>query len=503
MRWAACALVLAGCQRCAPEAPKALILGTTTEPKTLDPAFADTSGAQEIVRLLFRDLTEFDDSWEVQPSLAAALPRVETSSVGLIARWTLRPKLRWADGAPLTSKDVEFGFEVERDPRLATVSHSTALRVQKLAATDSESFEVQWIGSSPDYAAPRVHAILPAHFYPQGREPGFLGMGRLPLASGPYQLGAWRPGEMLELKANPFWQPAPAIDRIVFRFFPSDETFHAALAIGGIDALGEASGLDLEHAAALEDLPRHQVFYRDGGGLVLLLPRCDQPPFDSYEIRSALSGAIDRSVLARLAYGGKAKPATGIFAPRHRAHRDRPIPSQRALPQAEVVLQFTSGSRPAERIAAYLADRLGPLGLKLHLEGLPFSVLNQRLAERTQAPLVVYALRTRPDWDGRALVGQNGRLNFGGCTDPTIDALLTQAAQEPDPARWAQNLADLDQRVADTLPVIPLVFKQEASVAPRDLEGWRPTGTTAPVTWNAETWRRSAQGPLPDAASAP
>ena len=46
----------------------------------------------------------------------------------------------------------------------------------------------------------------------------------------------------------------------------------------------------------------------------------------------------------------------------------------------------------------------------------------------------------------------------------------------------------VDRRVRETLPLVPLAFRQAVSVRPKRLSGWRPTGTTTPVTWNAEEW---------------
>jgi ABC-type transport system substrate-binding protein len=82
-----------------------------------------------------------------------------------------------------------------------------------------------------------------------------------------------------------------------------------------------------------------------------------------------------------------------------------------------------------------------------------------------------------------------GRQNYGQYSDPETDRLLDLARHSSDPKRWADSLAKVEARYRETLPSIPLLFRNAVSVRPRDLEGWAPPGTITPVTWCAELWR--------------
>ena len=73
------------------------------------------------------------------------------------------------------------------------------------------------------------------------------------------------------------------------------------------------------------------------------------------------------------------------------------------------------------------------------------------------------------------------------CTDRPDLALLL-------PLRRRDALFEVERRYAQNLPSIPLLFRQAVSVRPRALEGWTPTGTSTPVTWNAERWRWASTG---------
>jgi peptide/nickel transport system substrate-binding protein len=518
------ALALFSCDRsgCAGKAKseeRILVLGTLSEPDTLDPIFSETAGAQEIVRLLFRDLTTYDDQWRVEPSLAESLAPATTSTRGeMIVRWRLREGLHWSDGRALTAADVAFAHTIEIDPTLEVRSREHAERVARIEVHSDRDFSVIWKGEGLDYAAPQVHPILPRHAYPKPAESPrpFVGFGRTPISSGPYRLRRWIPGQRIELEPNPNWSgKKPELELLVWRFFKTEDSFEPELASGGIDALGEGSGLSVERAKSMaERLEKtHVLHLTDSGTWLHLDARLDHPITRELEVRKAIHLAIDRRALAKLVYDGAAEPAGGCFPSRHPAHSKITAPDQdlehaaRILESAGWVksadgirtkngtrlrlgLALASGSEASSRAAAYLESELEKLGFEIDLETMPIAVLFERMRKKEHAPLDLYAWRLRPDWDLVSVLKTGGAQNYTGLSDPEIDRLLEEALRSKDPVRWAERLSRVEARFQELLPSIPLLFRSSASLRPKWLEGWRPTGTTTPVTWNAESWGR-------------
>jgi peptide/nickel transport system substrate-binding protein len=493
------------CGSCRVEPPKTrpLILGTIEEPDTLDPLFTEVAGAQEVVRLLFRDLTAFDEHWQLVPQLAEALPRTETSTSGkLRVYWKLQPGLTWSNGQVLTTEDVLAGYRIAADPSLESIGKQSTDDIEKLMPTSPLEFWVEWKRPHPGYASTRVHPILPAKSYPDPKDstPPFRGFGRTPISNGPYRLKEWRAGEHLTLEPNPFWSgKKPEIEAIVFRFFKTEDAFEAELSTGGIDALGEASGLSLERAAGFEErlAKTHVVQYSDSGLFLHLGTRADHPLLGRPEIRRAISWAIDRAAMAKIVYGGRAEAANGCFPPRHAAHQKDLSPIKNDVEAAKklmngqtfaVQLQLASGSQASERAAAFVQAELKKIGIEVTLEAMPLRALFGKMRERTHAPLTLYAWRSSPDWDAYAMLHSTGAQNYGAYKDETLDRLLDRAKHEVDPQAWAAALGEVELRYGELLPSIPLLFRQAVSVRPRALGGWTPTGSGTPVTFNAENW---------------
>jgi peptide/nickel transport system substrate-binding protein len=142
-------------------------------------------------------------------------------------------------------------------------------------------------------------------------------------------------------------------------------------------------------------------------------------------------------------------------------------------------------------VAELIRDALGKVGLEVETIGVHFRVLSEQLRSRRQAPLALYLLRSTPIWDGRSIMHSSGAQNFSGLSDPEIDRALDLTETSADRAEWGRRALQVNLHFQEALPAIPLLFKEVSSVRPRWLDGWSPTGTRTPVTWNAERWRRS------------
>lgn len=486
-------------------AKETLVLGSLFEPRTLDPAFARSSGEQEVVRLLFRDLTTRDDHWRIRPDLAASLPTTRTATDGTMrAEWTLRPGYAWSDGKPITSKDVVFGHRIEADDRLAAANHEAAKKVRAIRPKGPHRFEVIWSHPFADYQTPRIHGVLPAHAYPTPDGPSFAGMVRAPISNGPFRLVEWVPGRHLITEKSDGWGGAkPGLDRIVFRFFGSEDALVAALEAGEIDAAGEASGIGPDAADVLKNAlaETHTVELRRSGAWLHLEVRLDDPALQDVRVRRAISRAIDRTALAKIVYGGYGVPAYGIFPEDHPGHLP-PRPDSRFDPEAArrliteagktgSALELMYAGSTAARAASYIASALGAIGLEVKTKGVHFRVLSEKLNRDEQSALALLLWRTTPDWDGRSVLHSSGSQNHSGFRDPEVDGWLDQAERSMGRDAWAERVRRINRRFMESLPLIPLVFRQTISVRPKDLEGWAPTGARSPVTWNAERWRKT------------
>ena len=69
-----------------------------------------------------------------------------------------------------------------------------------------------------------------------------------------------------------------------------------------------------------------------------------------------------------------------------------------------------------------------------------------------------------------------------------MDADITAAERELDPAKQKAIWADMQRIYADAIPVLPLFFRAEPHVTPTWLQGYVPTGQADASSTFAENW---------------
>ena len=121
---------------------------------------------------------------------------------------TLRPDARFADGTPLTAKDVAYTFNTAAQAG----GRADLSALDKATAVDDHTVTLQ-------LRFPRItfiNQLTTLGIVPHaGRENGYSeAYGRAPLGSGPYQLVEWQEDEQLIVARNPhFYGPRPAFER--------------------------------------------------------------------------------------------------------------------------------------------------------------------------------------------------------------------------------------------------------------------------------------------------
>ena len=211
------------------------------EPDNLVPYYTTMPGAFRITQFTLAGLAEWDNKGNYVPELAAEIPTAANggiSSDGLTITWQLRAGLKWSDGEPLTSADVLFTWQSVLDPKNAVLNAAGYDKISSIDTPDAitivlhfkELFPAwqQLFSQGPDNPG----AILPEHIL-QGK----TGLERDPfirwptVASGPWVISEWVPGDHLTLLPNPyFYAGRPKLDRILIKFVPDSRNRPGCLA---------------------------------------------------------------------------------------------------------------------------------------------------------------------------------------------------------------------------------------------------------------------------------
>ncbi|MCG8454742.1 MAG: ABC transporter substrate-binding protein [Holophagales bacterium] len=541
-----------------------LRLAATAEPRTLNPVTAVAGPSLAVLEHLHAGLVRFHPpSFRVRAELAERIEEVSDR----IIRFHLRRNIRFSDGEPFDADDVAFTFRAMLDPAMQSIQREHLL-------IDGEPIEVRKIDSHtveaelPTAIAAALElfdavAILPEHrlgpAYREGRLGEVWGVGTALeqiVGLGPFRLRSYLPGERLELERNPhYWkrdaadQPLPYLQSLIFSYVADDEAQVLRFAAGESHLI---QGIDTDSFARLRSRAEAPFEVHDlGPGLAYEFLFFNANPsaperrpelaekqvwFGDSDFRRALSLAIDRRAIARLAYGGLATPIGGAVTPaNHRWHDPAitpppfdPTRASELLSQAGFVRDgsggengggplrapsgnavsltlVTNSSNPQRtQAAAVIQEDLRKVGIEVKVVTLEFGALLERVYSSFDYDLCLLGLgRGALDPDAAAAVfrsdGDTHLWDLSG-REPTeawqqeLDSLFDAQRIELDPAERLRLYHRAQALVAENAPAVFLV-------APNVLVGTHPAlGNIAPVpldppiTWNAERfyWRQPA-----------
>lgn len=294
------------------------------------------------------------DSRGVAPSLAASW---EMSADGRALTLHLRHGIRWSDGAPFTSADIAYWWDVVRDGRSRLVAPFWAMQngtPMKVEAPDPYTVVMRF--AAPNWYAP-LHLAngidycdqydMPKH-YLQAFDPRlhpeyadfstFDRKNRMSENPDRPTLGAWRlarreDGGLRDVfERNPYYwmtddrgRQLPYIDRVVAKVVDDSELRVLSILAGDVDA-------QFRWQAEINDLPLylegqkhghyHVRWWAEGTGArnAIFTNWSAKDPvkralFRDKRFRRALSLGIDRTKISEVSFRGLAKPQQATISP--------------------------------------------------------------------------------------------------------------------------------------------------------------------------------------------
>jgi peptide/nickel transport system substrate-binding protein len=244
--------------------------------------------------------------YDIAPELAVAMPEQPDATTYIFklrpARWENRPPL---NGRPLTAEDVVKNwdrFKAEHPNRALLVD------VERVEATAPDT--VRFVLARP--LGPFLnHLAHPGMFYVMPYE--LFGTGQLEKdmwSAGPFLFGGFDVGVDTRFEYNPayFVQGRPYASRIVIRSIPDYATFLSQVRARQVDATpsifaGPISARDVPDLR--RDLPNATFVGAPRGSNFWLGMDLRDPIFQDKRVRQAISMAIDRDGLVKIAVEGK------------------------------------------------------------------------------------------------------------------------------------------------------------------------------------------------------
>jgi peptide/nickel transport system substrate-binding protein len=233
------ALLGAGSPASAADA-KLFTVGITEDADSLNPFTGINAEAYEAWQVMYNYLTGYSQKdFAPVPELATAWVESPDHTTWT---YTIRSDVKWSDGVPLTSADVAYTINrVIKGKYEQTNYGNYVTSITSVTAPDPTTVVMKVKTPTPAMIHLQV-PILPEHIWKNVSEKQVKSFSNEPssgkpiVGSGPFVLTAHSKNQYMRFKANPdYFQGAPKIGELDFRWFGSQEPMTQALKTGEID----------------------------------------------------------------------------------------------------------------------------------------------------------------------------------------------------------------------------------------------------------------------------
>jgi peptide/nickel transport system substrate-binding protein len=471
----------------------------TSEPASIDPQGAATSGLSLVAPYLFDTLVTRDVDNKLVPVLAESW---HTSDDGKAITLKLKSGVTFQDGTPFNAQAVQFTFKRFKETGTKSPIYDGVKRIEDIQVIDDLTVRFTFKEPTANFwstlTMPYAGIISPD----SARKVTETGKGNL-IGTGAFILAEWKAGQSLTLKRNPDYRwgapitqnrAAPYLDALVFKVIPDAATQLAALQTGDVDAIFVNQP---DHIAKLRNTPTIQLIETELNSLIYLAFNCKKPPFNDARVRQALSRAINKEEIIQVALGGIGKRASTYLPPTllgyDAALESYEIKYDTKRAQAELQalgfiqsangtwekdgqalkgLLLTSNRAPNDAIAALIQAQFKAIGVPIEIQQLD----SKAVADATATGKFDFLLY-RYDWnDPDALniyLGSDriGTTNRAAYSNPAVDQLLAQGVSELDQTKRIQIYSQAQKLIMQDAPWQPLYIPVDVMAFNKRFDG--------------------------------
>ena len=446
-------------------------IGHSSRPSIINPILTAETISVNLLNLIFSDLVKFDNSGKLRPDLAKSW---EISKDGLVWTFFLRDDVKFHDGYPLTSRDVEFTYKSIMDPMNMSPMAERCDLIDRVETEGDYIFRI--ILRYP--FAPIMHrlgrAIAPKHLL-ENEELHSTAFNRCPIGSGPFRLVEWTEDDTIVLEANReyFQNDRPALDRLVFKTYPDRKEALEAVSRGEMDIALNLTASDILF------MGRHgafRVYSALGASYYAIILNLKDPIFEDIRVRKALDCAIDRESMIKNQLKGHSKICTGPFGINSWAYNPNVQPTRYNMEKAKELLRqagwidtdgdgiLDKDGRPLEisitvpnisdsleRITVAIRAQLMKIGI-----GVKLVYVDDSMLYRTpfQAALTLVSVGADPDCAYRFWHSQSGDINLASYENKAVDNLLELGRRTADLEKRKAIYHEIHKLIHDDYPAI-------------------------------------------------
>lgn len=455
-----------------------LVVGTALEPNSLVMNYVSDGAVPYINLNILSKLAYYDVvNKDIYPDLAESWSVTDDLLTYTI---NLRQGVRWHDGEPFTSADVQWTLQDILDRGNSAYTYSFISDIGSIETPDDHTVILHL--SRPNgimmesIASNNSFTILPRHLY-EGTDALQNPLNWAPIGTGPFRFVEHVAGSHVMLEAYPDYHgEGPYLERVVFQFIPNLATAILALESGQVGYITATP--PFADAPRLSAVPGIDVISRSSPIVMWFGINTDREIWRDVRVRRALGHAINTDEFSERLYQGLAKGAQGYFtsavewanSPEHGKPPFDLAEAERLLDEAgyprgadgwrfdATFVVFRTNIFGSPEQAQLVKQQLAEVGINVNVELYEFAVRGEIVNTHRNFDLIHSGGIRGPDPSEMATYyGTNEATNLMRYSNPEVDRLLDAGKRTADREERAAIYAELQAVLAEDVPVVNLI----------------------------------------------
>lgn len=461
------------------------------------------------------------------------------------SQWEILKDAKWSDGKPVTCEDFQFAIQIAASPNVSVASKETYTQVAKVEWKPETPKKCTFTSDKARWDFNQLGQLFPLPKHIEGpifeqwkdKKEGYetnSNYSKNPtmpgLYTGPYVISELKLGSHVTFEPNPhFYGKAPEIKKIVIKLIPNTGTLEANLRSGTIDKIASL-GLTFDQALAFEKKNQteklgYDILYKPSLTYEHIDLNLEDPILKDVKVRKALVHAINRKELTKALFDGKQQDAIHHLAKIDPWYTDDPKKvvmypysrkdANRLLDEAgwkmakdgyrykngqKLSLNFktTAGNKIRETVQTFLLSQWKAAGVEVIIKNEPARVLFGESMKKRNYVMSMYAWSSSPESTPKTQFhssqipteknGWSGQ-NTTSWNNPKVDEICEKIEGEFDFKKRRALAHEIVRLYTDEVPVIPLFYRSDIAVIPKNLKNFRLTGHQFSESNFAETWK--------------
>lgn len=483
------------------------IEGVVGFPRFINPVLALTDTDRDLTALIYSGLMKYEDG-KLVPDLARSYT---LSDDGLVYTFILKDNVKFHDGTPVTSDDIEFTIQKAQDATLKSPRRAAweGITIEKV---DARQIKFILKKQYTPFLDNTTIGILPKHIWKnvEGSDQFTFSQYNVePIGSGPYRIDSIardNGGLPRSYKLVPYPRystTAPYISTITVQFYPNEKNLIDALSQGNIQSI---HGISPKEAATIATNQKNLTVDRAALPRIfgVFFNQSQAPVLANKEVRQALNIAVDRGAIVDEVLNGYGiaidSPLPSSIATASKilsiaSSTDRIAEGKAILEKAgwtvdsngvyvkksktsTQVLSFaisTTNAPELKRAAEIVADQWKKLGADVSVRVFESGDLSQNIIRPRRFDALLFGEVIGRDLDLYGFWHSSQRsgtgLNIATYLNSKADKLLEDARVESDEADRIAKYREFESIVRDDVPAVFLYSPDFIYVIPKTLKG--------------------------------